>query len=155
MFGNMPTGSASKCGSYKKALQQSFRHQLTSAIQDPGFKMYKFRKAITCLLGLKTRLLERGLTYNHDLVWEVLRAADVVLCRQRNLEGGHLAREKLECLRWKLQPFPGLYDEMCDIIDLFDEAVARRRRVLTVPVHAVEDIFLTPGGVLAYVTSHP
>ena len=59
----------------------------------------------------------------------MLHAADVVHCRARNLEGAHLDREKLEALQWKLQPFPDLYDDMCEVMELFDQAVGRRRQI--------------------------
>ena len=116
--------------------------------------MYLFERAEFRVLCLKNRLFERGFSYRDQLVWDVLQAADVVHCCAKHLQGGELARQKLEALQVQLQAFPDLFAEMGTILQTFHQAVMRRRRWTLVHPNQVTDIFLTPGGVLAYVTSH-
>ena len=116
--------------------------------------MYLFRTVIFRLLCIKNRLFERGFSYQDQLPWRVLQAADAVLCVERHAEGGELARQKMEALLVELQLHPDLFVEMSNILQAFHQAVKRRRRATLVHPDDVARIFLNPGALMEYITTH-
>ena len=106
------------------------------------------------VLEMKQELLRRGVDYHSsDILWHLLRTVDVLKARARTSRLNDKAIQHLDLLLESLQDFPELAKKLEEQIARYHGAVCQKSKH-SVPNIPLENIFLTPGGVLKWMTTH-